>query len=291
MLNTSLLFLHNRKLLRKIMKNFYAYIVLAMLIITSSCQKDENTSIENTNIPLLKIAESFALGAATKVELWSDAELSTGRQNLFLALYDSTSKNIINKATVEIMPMMYMDMNGSKMNHSAPFESPSLSTAENSKFPCSATFTMPSTGTSGVWKLNVKVKKEGDSKFGMAEIPITVKASSPERVKVITAADGSKLVISYISPTKPKVGINDFEIKIHKRKDMMNFPADDSYSIVMTPEMPSMGHGSPNNINPVHIKNGLYKGKVNFTMTGDWRINLELNKDGKTSTTFFDLLF
>jgi hypothetical protein len=55
--------------------------------------------------------------------------------------------------------------------------------------------------------------------------------------------------------------------------------------------MPSMGHGSPNNINPLHIKNGHYKGKVNFTMTGDWRINLVLNKDGKTSSTFFDLLF
>jgi len=55
--------------------------------------------------------------------------------------------------------------------------------------------------------------------------------------------------------------------------------------------MPSMGHGSPNNVNPVLTKNGHYKGKVNFTMTGDWRINLELNKDGKTTKTFFDLLF
>lgn len=273
------------------MKNIYLYLVAALLIITTSCQKDENPEIENTNTTLLKIAESYAIGSATKVELWSEAELSTGQQNLFLALYDSTSNKIISKANVEIMPMMYMEMNGSKMSHSAPFENPNLSTAENSKFSCSAVFTMPSTGTSGVWKLNVKVKKDGDSKFGMAEIPITVKASSPERVKVITAADGSKLVISYISPEKPKVGVNDFEIRIHKRVDMMNFPPDDSYSIVMTPEMPSMGHGSPNNVNPIHIKNGQYKGKVNFTMTGDWRINLELNKDGKKSTTFFDLLF
>lgn len=273
------------------MKNIYLYLVAAVLIITSSCQKDENPNIENANTPLLKIAESYAIGAATKVELWSDAELSTGQQNLFLALYDSTSNKIISKASVEIMPMMFMDMNGMKMSHSSPFVNPSVSTAINSKFPCSAVFTMPSTGTSGVWKLNVKVKKEGDSKFGMAEIPIIVKASSPERVKTITAADGSKLVICYISPAKPKVGVNDFEIRIYKRTDMMNFPADDSYSIVMTPEMPSMGHGSPNNVNPVHIINGQYKGKVNFTMTGDWRINLELNKEGKTSTTFFDLLF
>ena len=72
---------------------------------------------------------------------------------------------------------------------------------------------------------------------------------------------------------------------------MMTFPAEDNFSITMTPEMPSMGHGSPNNVNPVLTKNGHYKGKVNFTMTGDWRINLVLNKEGKSTTTFFDLLF
>lgn len=44
--------------------------------------------------------------------------------------------------------------------------------------------------------------------------------------------------------------------------------------------MPSMGHGSPNNVNPVHIEKGHYRGKVNFTMTGEWQIKLKVFKNG-----------
>jgi hypothetical protein len=64
--------------------------------------------------------------------------------------------------------------------------------------------------------------------------------------------------------------------------DMMNFPADDSYTMEITPEMPSMGHGSPNNVNPTNTGNGHYKGKVNFTMTGEWKVNVLVKKDGVT---------
>jgi hypothetical protein len=52
-----------------------------------------------------------------------------------------------------------------------------------------------------------------------------------------------------------------------------------------------MGHGSPNNVNPVHDAYGHYKGKLNFTMTGLWRIQLKLYKGGKllTDQIFFDI--
>lgn len=73
----------------------------------------------------------------------------------------------------------------------------------------------------------------------------------------------------------------------------MNFPPVSDLTVEITPEMPSMGHGSPNNVNPVYIENGHYKGKVNFTMTGDWRIHLTLKKGDRliTNKAFFDLYF
>jgi hypothetical protein len=46
--------------------------------------------------------------------------------------------------------------------------------------------------------------------------------------------------------------------------------------------MPSMGHGSPNNVNPTSTGKGHYKGKVNFTMTGEWKINVAIKKGGST---------
>ncbi|MDT4842046.1 hypothetical protein FQZ97_759270 [compost metagenome] len=75
---------------------------------------------------------------------------------------------------------------------------------------------------------------------------------------------------------------------------MMNFPAQDNLTIEMTPEMPSMGHGSPNNISPVSTGNGHYKGKVNYTMTGDWRLHLKVSDANGTvllQDAFIDILF
>lgn len=273
------------------MKKIFFFIITSAITILSSCEKDSAIETEDPKKSLIKISEAFAIGSAAKVELWSKTELSTGYQRLFIALSDSASGKTLSRSSVQILPMMDMDMNGMKMSHSAPLENPESLDADNTLFPCAAVFTMPSTGESGKWKMIVMVKKEGQAKYGKAEMAVQVKQSQPERVKTITADDGSKITIAYISPSSPKVGVNDFEIAIFKRQDMMTFPAEDNYSITMTPEMPSMGHGSPNNVNPVLIKNGHYKGKVNFTMTGDWRINLVLNKDGKATTTFFDLLF
>jgi len=74
---------------------------------------------------------------------------------------------------------------------------------------------------------------------------------------------------------------------------MMSWPADSTYTFVITPEMPSMGHGSPNNVNPVHVGNGHYKGKVNFTMTGEWKVNIAVQKNGNTisKNAFFTITF
>jgi hypothetical protein len=271
-------------------KIIFAAIALAITI-TSSCKKDSTTEIEDPKKNLIKIADAFAIGSAAKVEIWSATELNTGYQKLYIALSDSVSGKSIIRSSVQILPMMDMNMNGMKMSHSAPLENPESQDADNTLFPCAAVFTMPSTGESGKWRLIIMVKKDGQTKYGKAEIPIQVKQSPLERVKTITAADGSKLTVAYISPSSPKVGVNDFEMAIFNRLDMMTFPPDNSYTINMTPEMPSMGHGSPNNVNPTLTKNGHYKGKVNFTMTGDWRINLVLNKEGKSTSTFFDLLF
>ena len=105
--------------------------------------------------------------------------------------------------------------------------------------------------------------------------------------------DGGKYFVSLIEPSTFRVGINDMEIAIYKRASMMSFPADSSLAVILTPEMPTMGHGSPNNINPVHTGNGHYKGKVNFTMTGMWYLNLDFMSGTAVadSTQFFEVQF
>ena len=61
---------------------------------------------------------------------------------------------------------------------------------------------------------------------------------------------------------------------------MMDWPYEPYLTVEIDPQMPSMNHGSPNNVNPTHIGDGHYKGVTNFTMTGWWRINMVI-KDGE----------
>ena len=106
-----------------------------------------------------------------------------------------------------------------------------------------------------------------------------------------TGTDSMSYFITMIEPQNPEVGLNTFEMAIHIKQSMMSFPPVEDLNVEMTPSMPSMGHGSPNNENPVQTLHGHYVGKVNFTMTGDWRIDLEMTRDSKIITeTHFDLM-
>ena len=130
------------------------------------------------------------------------------------------------------------------------------------------------TDPEGSWKLGVYVHNHKYDKEGEAEFDITVDNPSTSVLTVFTSqsADSSKLVLSLVEPAKPNSGYERHRIYYYiVWPIMMNFPPDDSYTIEITPEMPSMGHGSPNNVNPVNTGNGHYKGKVNFTMTGEWK--------------------
>jgi hypothetical protein len=191
------------------------------------------------------------------------------------------------------MPLMTMSMNGTTVQHAAPVEDPD-ETAVNDVFPGAVAFIMPSS-MGNTWRLGVAVHNHMNNKEGMATFDVTVDNPATPVLRVFTAQtpDSSKLVLSLLEPSSPKVGMNDIEFTIHRKESMMSFPPDDSYSIEITPEMPSMGHGSPNNENPVDIGNGHYKGKVNFTMTGEWRVNVVVKKDGKTVSNglFFNITF
>lgn len=272
------------------MKKLYAFVFLLALL--AACKKDvDNKNITDPKEGLQKISEAYALGGSTKVELWAKSNLSTGHNQLFIALYDSISNQIINKAEVKVLPVMDMEMNGMKMSHSAPCVQPENDRAENTLFPFGTVFTMPGNTEQSKWSFEVTVKRDGQAKTAKAKLGLKVGPSSPDRVKMLTTTDGDKLVVACFFPGISKVGINELEMIVYRQRDKMNFLPAEDYLLGITPEMPAMGHGSPNNINPVYTKNGVYKGKVNFTMTGDWRINLELVRGEQKSNTFFDLSF
>lgn len=263
---------------------------IAMVCITA-CKKDDNhndTTPTNTDSQLIKIGETYIIGANAKATVYAAEELFAGYNKLYVKLTDSTDGSELTDGHFSISPNM--DMGG--MSHAAPVENTHLTAPVNGYYNSNVVFIMPSTQT-GVWTLNLHLHNHKNDLEGNGLMTVNVKSKTPERVKSITGSDSSKLFISYILPDKPEVGINDFEIAVHSMLTNVDFPAVTDYTVEIDPEMPSMGHGSPNNVNPVHTADGHYKGKVNFTMTGLWRINVTLKKNGTviSDQLSFDVTF
>jgi len=261
-------------------------------IFLSACKKETNNpivEIDTTKTSLIKISEAYAIGSATKVELWSDSEISTGCQKFSVALYDSITKKPITRSIVEILPILSEKNNNIIESSSVPVENPQSFDATETLFNCGAVFTKPTYGDLVQWSIIIRLKKPGQNEFNEVKMPIYVKPSVYERTKTIVASDGTKLTIAYNFPLKPMVGLNNFEICLHHMENPMTFHYDNSYSIYMTTEMPVNKEFSSNNVNPVYDRNGLYIGRVNFTKNGIWKINLNLAKNGKTISTFFEI--
>jgi len=276
------------------MKTFNkALLLLAIISITFSCKKNNDIEPEEetvTNSPtnnLTKIGETYILGAKAKAVIYSTKPLETGYNEIYVSLYDSIDGSQLNAGHFDIMPMMDMGT----MVHSSPVENTEDTVTTNGYFKSAVIFSMP--GTSSQWSLDLMFHNHKNGLDGTGSIGVDVVSSSPSKFKsTVVALDNSrKVFISLIQPKTPQVGINNFEVVLHEKSSMMSYPTVEDYTIEIVPEMPSMGHGSPNNVNPVHVGNGHYVGKVNFTMTGLWNVKLNLYKNGSlvSSDQYFEI--
>ncbi|MCK5872774.1 MAG: FixH family protein [Methylococcales bacterium] len=263
------------------MKKVIMGALLTALVFTS-CKKEDTTPDTTPGTPATTQIEIATETTANNevVTLFSDqTSLTNGYENLYVTIKDA-SGNAMNSATVEYKPMMDMGM----MQHSCPTEQPTFNSSLG-KYKGAAVFVMSS--MAGTWTLEVKVN--GAS----VTFPITVAEAPTKVMGMYTGTDGASYVVSLLRPTTWSVGMNDVEFLLHKRVSGMDWPAVTDFTMVMMPWMTSMNHGSANNIDPVHVGSGHYNGEVNYTMTGDWRLHLQLNQNGTEihDDAFLDILF
>jgi hypothetical protein len=267
------------------MKIVFKFIFLAaILLLTEQCKKEEPTP-ETPSTPetpvnptenMVNLGETYIPGTSSKATVYSLRALFTGYNEIYAVFTDSVDGSKLNNGHFRINPVMDMGT----MQHSTPVENSEDSVAVNNLFKSAVVFSMP--GNSQQWNLKLFFHNHKNNKTGTGTLGVNVTDSNPLKLKTTTlsADSNAAVLISILQPSAPKVGINDIEFTIHKNKDNNNYPAVTNYVMEIEPNMPSMGHGSPNNVNPVHTQNGHYKGKVNFTMTGLWQIKLKLYKNG-----------
>jgi hypothetical protein len=255
---------------------FYG-LLYALSIALISCEKTDNQGDQNGD--LVKIASGISVDQSFKVDLYALDTLFEGYNKLFLLITNQVSNQTLSEAELKLKPMMDMIT----MKHSAPFENPAGVTNTEGYFEGAVVFIMPSTADMG-WTLEVNIKTGDYEGSASIIIPVVKSLEEPRKINVISAIDETKYFVSIVEPVKPMVGINTCEFTIHYKESMMSFPPAEGITMEIEPEMPSMDHGSPNNEHPTHTGEGHYVGKLNFTMTGWWRVHITLKKGNEIIT-------
>lgn len=275
------------------MKQTYIFLLSALFLLgLSNCNKDTEPDPEpEPEAPeQILIGEEYALGAGVKVIYYSYEDLFVGYNEIYFTMEDSISGEVINSGLdITFLPLMDMGM----MSHSCPTE-PIVHNSETKQYEGAVVYVMPS--TAGTWTLTTTVNDTINGTTGIALFELEV--VEPEEARLTSFVSDldptASFFISIIEPKSPKVGENEFQILINRKASMMAWPYEPYLTVEIEPEMPSMNHGSPNNVNPVHIGDGHYEGVVNFTMTGWWRVNMVI-KDGEgnvlSDDSYLDITF
>ncbi len=253
------------------------FILLAVAFITAcSDNEDPKPTVETDLNEITSITQN-----GITVTLFATQDFFVG-YNAITAKIEDENGGLLN-GDISVVPMMHM-MN---MAHSCPLELPNGETFQEGTFSFNSVFVMPS-GEMGSWSIEFMING--------TDVTVPVEVSAPELVRLVSFTsmmdESIKYFVAYIDPKDPQVGQNDLEIAVYTKASMMDWPAVAGMEFELEPWMMSMDHGSPNNVAPVHIENGHYRGIVNFTMTGDWQVRLTMMDNGNTyGTPYFDLYF
>ncbi|MFH7005715.1 hypothetical protein [Flavobacterium bizetiae] len=250
---------------------YIAFLLLSIIFI--SCSSDDHTSTPDPTdetIGLVKIQE--IANENHTIEIYSkNGSLIQGYNLITIRLKDKKNNEYLKDAQISWLPVMHMNM----MEHSCPKSEVHKVEGKQTLYTGDIIFQMAQNETE-YWDLTFTymVNKISYTAKDIIKVP----ASAKKTVSTFTGSDNVRYIIAYIAPENPKVALNDMSIGVYKMQDMMNFPVVNNYKIKIDPRMPSMGnHGSPNNTDLAQSETGgFYKGKLSFTMSGYWKINMQL---------------
>lgn len=266
----------------------YSTLFVFFAFVLPACKKNNTGSSSQLTGNLTLISSGYASGAATRVDIYAQGNLYTGYNTLYFALYDSLSGACIKSANIALSASCQATAGLS--TPSVPVENPVDAAGSDGLFKGSVTFTTPTSPTAS-WLLNLNVQSISAGKTGIFNSMVTVAQSSLPKAYAMSAPNGDNLLVSMVQPQDPKLGVNDFEISVCRQTGTLAYVQDSSFTIGINPGMPSMtGMGSPYNMNPVPAGNGHYKGKVDFIMSGAWRIYVAMYQGTACdSSHYFDL--
>jgi len=249
---------------------FLRIIPLVLVTIFASCTSNNDEIIAGELDGLSKIQE--ITNDTHAIEIYSSTgTLQQGYNAISLRIKNKTTSEYEKNAVVTWAPLMHM----TSMSHACPFSAVSKTAGKETLYDGYVVFQMAENATE-YWELAVNYTINGTAYT--AKSRIAVPASAKQRVTTFTGTDGVRYILALIEPKNPKVATNDITVGVFKMQSLMMFPVVDNFKVKIDPRMPSMGnHSSPNNVDLTQtVAGNLYNGKLSLTMTGYWKINLQL---------------
>ena len=255
------------------MKTF-KLLTLAIFAFFVSCSSDDSapTSNELQGLSLLREMEndSHVLELYTKT-----GTLQQGYNAISVRIKDKTTGQYQTDANISWTPLMHM----TSMQHSCPFSAVAKTPGKETLYNGYIVFQMAE-NASEYWTISIDYSIDGSDYSVNGEI--SVPASAKRRVASFAGSDGNNYIVAMADPDQPAVGLNQMTAVVYKTASMMSYSQAENFTVKIDPRMPGMGnHGSPNNIDLTQNA-GFYSGTLSLTMTGYWKINLQvLNPEGE----------
>lgn len=212
-----------------------------------------------------------------------------GYNELHLKIVNTQTNQNITTSEVTFLPIM---TNTDENKSSCPHQYNMQFDAVNKYFSGYSVFTNESTN----WKLYISFTVDNQKYEITKDVSVVKQDNKNLNMTAFTGKDGEQYFIALVAPQKPKVAENALTAGIYKYNkptatagtfpdpSQFSYAAVTGYTLKLDPRMPepSMGnHSSPNNKDLTQQNDGLYHGVVNYTMTGNWTLNLILiNQNG-----------
>ena len=259
------------KLIKKYKSIFFA--ILGLTILLTSCNKDDVKEVTPADeVVGLQKVDTLIKGNYTFYIYKKDTgNLVVGYNEVYIQLKNNVTGKYVEDATLSWKPLMHM----TSMSHACPYSTISKVADTKTLYKGYFIFIMASDDME-YWEITYDYTSGKDTLAEAAGKVTVNSATGRVRYKSFKGADNTSYFLALVEPTTPKVGTNDITAYLYKKVDMLTFNPVQNYTVEIDPRMPDMeNHTSPSNVNLTYDSTtGLYKGKLNLTMTGYWKINL-----------------
>lgn len=252
------------------MKRLSIYIFIALISFTTACKKSNDSPLQPTEDKyLIKTLD----GNNERIEIYTkNQKIKVGYTQFWIKIISKADQKLLFPENMNWQPVMHMP----SMEHSTPHSPLTKSLDPDFSYEGFVVFSMAS-GAESFWELTFQYKNGEKSTNVSTRLAVGNLPEHTKNVQSFTVGEDS-YTVAMVQPETPQMGKNQISSVLLKSSDHESYEEVNGYSIEIDPRMPSMdNHSSPNNKKMTQeVNSGKYKGSLNLSMSGLWRINLVL---------------